>query len=52
MDMADLLTVATEQGASDVHVIPLSAPMVRVNGELSALSLMPVLTPDDTQNII
>ncbi len=48
MHINDLLKLATDHRASDVHVKVGSHPVVRVNGHLHALTQVPRLTPEDT----
>ncbi len=48
MHIDDLLTIAVEQGASDLHIKVGSPPMMRLGGELVPLSEDKRLTHDDT----
>jgi twitching motility protein PilT len=48
MHVNDLLTLAVEHGASDLHLKVGSAPMVRVAGNLTALPGMKRLSQEDT----
>lgn len=52
MKIADLLKVAATQGASDLHIVPGSAPLLRINGQLIALANQPSLTPAHAEQII
>ncbi|MEE9219245.1 MAG: ATPase, T2SS/T4P/T4SS family, partial [Acidobacteriota bacterium] len=48
MHINDLLKTATDHRASDLHLKVGSHPVVRVNGNLHALTQAPRLTPEDT----
>lgn len=52
MNINELLEFAVKQGASDLHIMPGKAPSIRVNGDLSVIENAPVLTPDDTEELI
>lgn len=47
MHINDLLELAVVRGASDLHIMAETAPLLRVNGELITLN-MPPFTADDT----
>jgi twitching motility protein PilT len=48
MKIDDILKVAVEYEASDLHIRAGNHPTLRIHGELKALKQYPVLTPDDT----
>jgi twitching motility protein PilT len=48
MDIHRLLLVATEEGASDLHLIVPAVPTLRINGVLTPIEGEPPLTPKDT----
>lgn len=50
--MKDLLTIARESGASDLHVTVGACPKMRLNGELTDIDKYPVMTPEDTKSIL
>ncbi len=52
MQATDLLKEAAKQGASDVHVVPGSPPLFRIDGQLLPLPNYPALTSDQTQTFI
>lgn len=52
MDITELLAAATEQGASDVHLLPFSKPMLRVSGELIPMAGATELQAEHTQQLI
>jgi twitching motility protein PilT len=52
IDFADIVLHALERGASDIHITAGAAPSLRVNGRLAALDGAPVLTPQETREII
>ncbi len=47
MDIFPLLHLAISKGASDLHLVAASPPLLRIDGELGPLNDMPPLTPDD-----
>ncbi|MBI4611520.1 MAG: type IV pilus twitching motility protein PilT [Candidatus Rokubacteria bacterium] len=49
--MHDLLTVAVERGASDLHITTGTYPQIRLHGKLRPLTEFEVLTPQDTQRL-
>ena len=48
MDISTLICLATSKGASDLHLIASSPPLLRINGLLQPLTSMLPLTPEDT----
>ncbi|MBM3334227.1 type IV pilus twitching motility protein PilT [Candidatus Sumerlaeota bacterium] len=51
MNIQQLMIVAREQKASDLHLTAYAPPMLRIDGELEPLDLPP-LTPNETQRLI
>jgi twitching motility protein PilT len=51
VDFADLITTVVERGASDLHIVAGSPPVLRVNGELTRLD-GPPLMPRETRELI
>ncbi len=49
MDIFTLLKVAKSSGASDLHLVVSTPPMLRINGELQPLAKEAPLTPDDLE---
>ena len=47
MDISTLIRLATSKGASDLHLIASSPPLLRINGLLRPLTGMLPLTPED-----
>ena len=50
--LAPVLRRALERGASDLHLKPASAPLLRVHGRLERLGGVPELTPEDTEAVL
>src|SRR5213080_1471357 len=50
-NMADLLQLMVDRGASDLHITSGTYPQIRVSGRLTQLSQFEVLTPQDTQRL-
>ena len=48
----DLLEAMVARGASDLHLSVGTPPAIRVRGELERLDGAPVLTPEDTQQLL
>ena len=51
MNIRDLLQLAVEKQASDLHIIAGIPPYIRVDGSLSPVSNELILSPDDTEKI-
>jgi twitching motility protein PilT len=51
IEMADLLELVVEEGASDLHLPVGSPPVLRIHGGLTPLDTEP-LTPDDTERLM
>jgi twitching motility protein PilT len=50
-DLIDFLVLATEQGASDLHLTPGAPPMMRVSGVIQPLT-EEALSPEDTRRLV
>jgi twitching motility protein PilT len=51
VEMSDLLQLAVDEGASDLHIRVGIPPMLRIHGSLTPLDLPP-LTPEDTERLM
>ena len=51
MELLELLTLALEKKASDLHISVAVPPVIRVNGKLRRLD-MPSFSPRDTENMV
>ena len=47
-----IFKIANQRGASDVHIIPLRYPTLRIDGELTYLEEEGILAPQDTEKIL
>lgn len=47
MDIFSLVNLAAAKGASDLHMLAASPPLLRINGSLEPVADMPPLTPED-----
>ena len=47
MDILSLVHLAAEKGASDLHIVAFSPPLLRVKGAMQPVVEMEPLTPDD-----
>ncbi len=52
IDFADILTEVVDRNASDLHITAGAQPTIRIRGKLVALDRYPVLTPEDTREIV
>jgi len=50
-NMADLLQIMVDRGASDLHITSGTYPQLRISGRLTQLTQFEVLTPQDTQRL-
>ncbi len=50
-NMADLLQLMVDRGASDLHITSGTYPQIRVSGRLTQLTQFEVLAPQDTQRL-
>ncbi len=51
LDIADLLQLVVDEGASDLHIEVGTPPVVRLNGEMTPLESAP-LTPEETEEMV
>lgn len=52
MNLSELLTLAVERKASDLHLVSSYVPVLRIAGELHHLVTMPVLSSTDVETMI
>jgi len=52
MDISSLVRLAAEKGASDLHIVASSPPLLRVKGAMQPVANMEPLTPDDTDQAL
>ncbi len=52
MELSELLRLSVEKRASDLHILPESAPLLRIDGDLVPLKEVPVLSAADTKHLI
>src|SRR3972149_3754961 len=50
-NMADLLQLMVDRGASDLHITSGTHPQLRINGRLTQLTQYEALGPQDTQRL-
>jgi twitching motility protein PilT len=48
----ELLTLMPELGASDLHIRAFEPPMMRIHGDLQRLTQYPVMSPNDTRDLM
>ncbi len=51
-DIIDLLQLAKSRGASDLHIVVYSPPLMRINGELMPSNERPALTAEDIESAL
>ena len=52
MDIKQLLKIAVQQKASDLHLLPGMPPLLRIHGDLIPVKDEAILTPTDTETLI
>lgn len=52
MEIKELLTLIIERNASDLHLLPGSSPVLRINGVLHPLTTFPILDGKVVENLI
>jgi len=52
LDIMNLLKMATDRNASDLHISVGINPLLRINGELVVLDEFPKLRPEDTEQLV
>src|SRR5258708_27188067 len=52
MEIIDILKAAAQKGASDIHLVIVQPPMIRVDGGLQSLPSFHQLTADESRRII
>ena len=52
VDIHDLLKIAVDKGASDLHIKVEIAPFLRINGDLVTIKDTPPLSQDDTEQLL
>lgn len=52
MDIHSILAMAVEKKASDIHIMPLCKPLLRVDGTLTPIKDSSPLTAEDTQQLL
>ncbi|MES2219219.1 MAG: PilT/PilU family type 4a pilus ATPase [Pseudomonadota bacterium] len=52
MNFNDFLQIGVAKGASDLHFLPGMRPLMRLNGSLAEIKEAPVLTPEDTKQLL
>ena len=52
MELVEVLKIAVQSGASDIHLVIGKPPMMRLNGEISEIPGFPKLTADESKRLI
>ncbi|MBU1887818.1 MAG: type IV pilus twitching motility protein PilT [Candidatus Omnitrophica bacterium] len=52
MDLKEILKIATQKNASDLHITTDSVPIIRIDGRLIPLSDFPVLNREDCKRLV
>ncbi len=52
LDLLDIMALADQRGASDVHLSPGRKPALRIDGLMSPVEEYPVLTPDESSRML
>ena len=52
IDLLEIMALADEKGASDIHIAPLRRPSFRVHGEIVRLEEYEPITPEESESIL
>jgi twitching motility protein PilT len=52
IDLLDIMALADEMGASDIHIAPLRRPSFRIHGEIVRLEEYEEVTPEESESIL
>ncbi|MGN0854788.1 MAG: type IV pilus twitching motility protein PilT [Kiritimatiellia bacterium] len=52
MDLLEIMALADERGASDIHIAPLRRPSLRLHGEIMRLGEYEPITPEESESIL
>lgn len=52
IDLLDILALADERGASDVHLAPGRKPTLRIDGDIVRLEQYEIVTPDESERLL
>ena len=52
MKIEQLLQISVDHSASDLHILPGIHPLLRVHGNLSSIKEMPILSPEESKQLI
>lgn len=52
IDLLDIMALADEMGASDIHIAPLRRPSFRIHGEIVRLEEYEEITPEESESIL
>ena len=52
IDLLEIMALADERGASDIHIAPLRRPSLRIHGEITRLAEHAPITPEESESIL
>lgn len=52
IDLLEIMALADEQGASDIHIAPLRRPSLRIHGEIVRMEQYDPITPEESESIL
>ena len=52
VDLLEIMALADEKGASDIHIAPLRRPAMRIHGEIVRLEEYEPITPEESESIL
>lgn len=52
IDLLDIMALADEKGASDIHIAPLRRPSFRIHGEIVRLEEYEEITPEESESLL
>ena len=52
IDLLEIMALADEKGASDIHIAPLRRPSLRIHGEIVRMEQYEPITPEESESIL
>ena len=52
IDLLEIMALADEMGASDIHIAPLRRPSLRIHGEIVRMEQYEPITPEESESIL
>ena len=52
IDLLEIMALADEKGASDIHIAPLRRPSLRIHGEIVRMEQYDPISPEESESIL